>query len=102
MKVFINGKRTKSGRPFYSLMEMSAASGLPIYDGGDADVVFNWGGSGKPTPSILKYAEDKTFDLIAMSTHGISGITRWVYGSVASRIIELSSKNILLVRNEPS
>jgi hypothetical protein len=54
MKAFINGKRTKSGRPFYSLMEMSAASGLPVYDGGEADVVFNWGGGGYPTPAKAK------------------------------------------------
>jgi glutathione synthase/RimK-type ligase-like ATP-grasp enzyme len=51
MKAFINGKHTKSGRPFYSLMEISAASGLPVYDGGPADVVFNWGGGGKSAPS---------------------------------------------------
>ncbi len=50
MKAFINGKHTISGRPFYSLMEMSAASGLPIYNGGAADVVFNWGGGGRPVP----------------------------------------------------
>lgn len=57
---------------------------------------------GKPTPAILEYADDKAFDLIALSTHGLSGITRWVYGSVASRIIERSSKHILLVRTESS
>ncbi len=51
MKAFINGKHTKSGRPFYSLMEMSAASGFPIYKGGKADVVFNWGGGGRATPN---------------------------------------------------
>jgi len=49
MKAFINGKHTRSGKPFYSLMEMSAASELPIYSGGKADVIFNWGGGGLPT-----------------------------------------------------
>ena len=29
---------------------MSAASGLPIYDGGPADVIFNWGGGGRSVP----------------------------------------------------
>lgn len=51
MRAFINGRHTKSGRPFYSLMEMSAASELPIYNGGKADVIFNWGGGGVPTPA---------------------------------------------------
>ena len=55
MKAFINGKRTKSGRPFYSLMEMSAASGLPIYNGEEeADVIFNWGGGGYSPPRKAK------------------------------------------------
>ena len=51
MKAFINGKHTRSGKPFYSLMEMSAAAELPIYDGGKADVIFNWGGGGRSTPA---------------------------------------------------
>lgn len=50
MKAFINGKHTLAGVPFYSMIEMSVASGLPIYKGGDADIVFNWGGSGYKTP----------------------------------------------------
>jgi hypothetical protein len=45
MKAFVNGKHDRRKRPLYSLMEISAASGLPVYQGGDADVVFNWGGS---------------------------------------------------------
>jgi len=32
-------------------MEMSAASELPVYSGGAADVIFNWGGGGKSVPS---------------------------------------------------
>jgi hypothetical protein len=47
----INGKHTPAGVPFYSLIEMSVASGLPIYQGGAADIIFNWGGSGFKTPT---------------------------------------------------
>ncbi len=53
---------------------------------------------GKPTQTILQYAEDNSVSLIALATHGFSGITEWAYGSVASRIIEGSSKPTLLVR----
>ena len=35
---------------------------------------------------------------LAMSTHGRSGITRWVYGSVAERVLVGASSPILLVR----
>lgn len=53
---------------------------------------------GDPSHTILQYAEDKSVSLIAVSTHGFSGITRWAYGSVASRIVEGSSKPVLVVR----
>jgi nucleotide-binding universal stress UspA family protein len=53
---------------------------------------------GNADETILQYAEDKSVNLIALTTHGFSGITKWAYGSVASRIIEGSSKPTLLVR----
>ena len=53
---------------------------------------------GKPNQAILQYAEDNSITLIALTTHGYSGISRWVYGSVASHIIEGSPKPVLLVR----
>ncbi len=56
---------------------------------------------GKPTQTILQYAEDNSVSLIALATHGFSGITKWAYGSVASRIIEGSSKPVLLMRPPP-
>jgi nucleotide-binding universal stress UspA family protein len=53
---------------------------------------------GKPAETILQYADDNSCSLIALSTHGFSGMTKWAYGSVASRIIEGSSEPVLLVR----
>lgn len=53
---------------------------------------------GKPAKTILQYAEDNSIDLIGLSSHGLSGITKWVYGSTASKIIEGSSKPVLLIR----
>jgi len=53
---------------------------------------------GMPAQTILQYAEDNSVSLIALSTHGFSGITKWAYGSVASKIIQSSSKPVLLVR----
>ncbi|MFU8795761.1 MAG: universal stress protein [Dehalococcoidia bacterium] len=58
--------------------------------------------SGPPAEVLLQYAEDHDVSLIALSTHGYSGITRWAYGSVASRIVEGSSRPVLLVRPEAS
>lgn len=53
---------------------------------------------GKPTQTILQYAEDNSVSLIALATHGFSGITKWAFGSVACKIVEGSSKPVLLVR----
>jgi nucleotide-binding universal stress UspA family protein len=47
---------------------------------------------------IVDYAEVNNIDLIAMSTHGRTGVGRWVFGSVADRVLRGTTKPILLVR----
>ncbi len=47
---------------------------------------------------IMDYAEVNKVDLIAMSTHGRGGVGRWVFGSVAAKVLEGTTKPILLVR----
>jgi nucleotide-binding universal stress UspA family protein len=47
---------------------------------------------------IVDYAEVNNVDLIAMSTHGRTGVGRWVFGSVADRVLRGTTKPILLVR----
>lgn len=42
------------------------------------------------------------FDLVAMATHGRSGLQRWLYGSVAEYLLSHLSVPILLVRPEQS
>ena len=53
---------------------------------------------GHPADEILSYAEQKKVDLIAMSTHGRSGVSRWLLGSVASKVIGAASAPVLAVR----
>jgi len=53
---------------------------------------------GHPSSTILQYAKENKVNLIAITTHGFSGISKWAYGSVASNIIEGSTKPILLFR----
>ena len=38
------------------------------------------------------------FDLIAMSTHGRSGLERWVMGSVTDRLLSATTSPLLVVR----
>ena len=53
---------------------------------------------GAVADSILEYAETNLVDLIAMSTHGRSGLGRWLIGSVADRVVHGATIPVLLVR----
>jgi nucleotide-binding universal stress UspA family protein len=55
-------------------------------------------GSGPPADQIIDYAEANEIDLIAMSTHGRSGISRWVFGSVTDKVLHSGNTAVLTVR----
>jgi nucleotide-binding universal stress UspA family protein len=57
---------------------------------------------GNPAEELLKFAEENKVDLIAMTTHGHSGFTRWLVGSTAEKIIQGAKSPILLVRGKES
>jgi nucleotide-binding universal stress UspA family protein len=52
---------------------------------------------GLPADEILDYADHKQIDLIVMSTHGKSGISRWWSGSVAEKVVSQSLVPVLIV-----
>jgi len=47
---------------------------------------------------IIEFAKERGVDLIAMCTHGRSGITRWVLGSVTLKVLTRAENPILLIR----
>jgi nucleotide-binding universal stress UspA family protein len=53
---------------------------------------------GSPADQILDYAETHEMDLIAMSTHGRSGVGRWVFGSVTDKVLHSGDMAVLVVR----
>jgi nucleotide-binding universal stress UspA family protein len=53
---------------------------------------------GSVADSIIDYAEANHVDLIAMCTHGRTGLARWALGSVADRVLRAGGTPILLVR----
>lgn len=55
-------------------------------------------GAGAPAEAILEFAEMAHVDLIAMATHGRTGMQRWVYGSVADKVLSSALHPVLLVR----
>ena len=46
---------------------------------------------------IIDFAKESKADLIVMCTHGRSGITRWVLGSVAHKVLTRAETPILLI-----
>lgn len=55
--------------------------------------------TGNAATAILVLLEDRIYDLIVMTTHGRTGVTRWTMGSVAERLIEASHTPILFLRS---
>ena len=55
--------------------------------------------SGPPAQAVIDYAVARSADLLAMSTHGRSGATRWAFGSVADQVLHGSHTPVLLVRS---
>ncbi len=54
--------------------------------------------SGMPAEQIVGYGKANPFSIIVMSTHGRSGMSRWFYGSVATKVLENASNPIFLIR----
>jgi nucleotide-binding universal stress UspA family protein len=53
---------------------------------------------GKPADAIVERAAADKGTLIAMATHGRSGVNRWVMGSVAEKVLRGSESTMFLVR----
>ena len=53
---------------------------------------------GGPAGEILAAAEADGVDLVAISTHGYSGVDRWLFGSVAENVLRHCTKPLLIKR----
>lgn len=54
--------------------------------------------AGSPANQLLDLLADGRYDLVVMSSHGRTGVKRWVLGSVAERLVEASHTPVLIVR----
>jgi nucleotide-binding universal stress UspA family protein len=52
---------------------------------------------GRAAESILDYADENKMELIVISTHGRSGISRWTFGSVADKVVRHSHIPVLVI-----
>lgn len=76
---------------FAEARETAAAAG---FDGDIEDVVE----LGRPSRVIVEYADEEGFDHIVMGSHGRSGVTRVLLGSVAETVVRRSPIPVTVVR----
>ena len=55
---------------------------------------------GKPEEEIVKFATENNVDLIAMGTHGRTGLAHMLVGSVAERVVRTSKVPVLTIRSD--
>jgi nucleotide-binding universal stress UspA family protein len=53
---------------------------------------------GRPAEVIVELAAQQNDTLIAMATHGRSGVTRWLLGSVAEKVLHGADTDVMLIR----
>ena len=53
--------------------------------------------AGATAPSIIGLAKETSQDIIALTTRGRSGITRWIMGSVAEALVRASGDPVLVI-----
>lgn len=58
-------------------------------------------GVGPAAVEIVDAAERERVDLVAMSTHGRSGASRWIFGSVAEQVLRSCTRPLLVRRVHP-
>ncbi len=56
---------------------------------------------GNAAEEIIRVARENDVSLIAMSTHGRSGIGRWALGSITDKVLRESKVPVLTVRANP-
>lgn len=54
--------------------------------------------TGNSAEEIIKFAEETKTDLVAMSTHGRSGLSRWAFGSVTDKVLRAGNLPILVIK----
>ena len=52
---------------------------------------------GDPANVILDFAQKNAIDRIILCTHGRTGVSRWVHGSVARKVLEAADRTVVLV-----
>ncbi|MFB6081631.1 MAG: universal stress protein [Halanaeroarchaeum sp.] len=91
------------GDTVYDAMEREGANALATIEErcetADVDVVTERV-DGRPASRIATYAEDRDVDLVAMGTHGRSGVARLLLGSVTEAVLRRTDRDVLTVSKD--
>lgn len=55
--------------------------------------------AGAPHATIIRYARDHDIDLIVLATHGRSGLSHALIGSVAEKVVQMAPCLVLTVKH---
>lgn len=53
---------------------------------------------GRPAPQIIKYVQDQSFDLIALSSHGEGGMSHWNISNIVHKVVQRANISALVIR----
>ena len=82
-------------RKISALRYLNGVCARPEWRGVHTHVVVEMG---KPAETILDFAQRHNIDRIVMASHGRTGLGRWVYGSVADKVLRAADRTVVLVR----
>jgi nucleotide-binding universal stress UspA family protein len=91
IKQFVDEETARASSYLNTLKQRVEAAGLQVSTQMEV---------GTPAKAIISLAASSKADLVAMSTHGRSGVARWMIGSVADRVIHETGLPLLLYRPE--
>jgi universal stress protein A len=56
---------------------------------------------GDPASELVRFASERGFDVIVVATHGRTGLSRVVLGSVAEHVVRHAPGTVIVVRDRP-
>ncbi len=100
--LYVYGNREPRGHTHYTeeeaLKALKEFAQSSVSSGLDVHTVVR---CGAPAEEIIRYAQQEGADLIVIATHGRTGLRHMMMGSVAEKIVRLSSIPVLSVKPGP-
>jgi nucleotide-binding universal stress UspA family protein len=87
---YMSAAQEASTKVFIALGDQAAAVGVQF----QAQLVENM----QPARGIVELADELAVDLIVIGSHGRSGVQKLMLGSVAGKVVALSTRPVLVVR----